>query len=494
VNHDHTPTSTPTSTAASSGSSEITRSRARRGGVLRGRCPGTTRWRPGSQGDLAPSGARARVAANLAALEVLAALDASGAAPEEGQRRTLARWSGWGAVPAMFDDADDRFAAERAQLHTLLDEQQFAAEARSTLNAHYTDLGIVAAVWDAVAALGFTGGQVLEPGCGSGNFLHLAPASAQVTAVELDPTTAAIAAVLHPETTVRCESFADTPLADGSMDLAIGNVPFGAVKLHDRRHNPGDRLSIHNHFILRALHLVRPGGLVAVLTSRYTLDARDPGPRRKTAELADLLGAIRLPSGAHEKAAGTDAVSDLLVLRRRPADRADTVDAPGFETTSFEGTVAVPGHEQVSGLAVNRYFAEHPDRVLGEFALRHGPYNALSLRVTPHAGDLDAQLRSALDDVVNRARAAGLTMTTATPPESAGTTRPTPAAGTGRATPVTPDPREGMLAADGEGGFTRVVAGTPTPFEVPATQAAELVAHDRGQTRTRMTAPSRRQR
>ena len=282
----------------------------------------------------------------------------------------------------------------------------------------------MAAVWDAVAALGFTGGQVLEPGCGSGNFLHLAPAAAQVTAVELDPTTAAIAAVLHPEATVRCESFADTPLADGAMDLAIGNVPFGAVKLHDRRHNPGDRLSIHNHFILRALHLVRPGGLVAVLTSRYTLDARDPGPRRKIAELAELLGAIRLPSGAHERAAGTDAVSDLLLLRRRTDDRADTVDATGFEGSGFETTVAVPGHEQVSGVAVNRYFAEHPERVLGEFALRHGPYNALSLRVTPHAGDLDAQLRSALDDVVEQARAAGLTMSTPTPRESTGTARP----------------------------------------------------------------------
>ena len=332
---------------------------------------------------------------------------------------------------AVFDDADDRFAVAREQLHTLLDEAQFAAAARSTLNAHYTDPGIVAAVWDVVAALGFDGGEVLEPGCGAGNFLHHAPTTARVGAVELDPTTARVAAALHPEVAVRCESFADTPLAEGSMDLAIGNVPFAAVKLHDRHHNPGARLSIHDHFVVKALHLVRPGGLVAVLTSRYTLDARSPVARRQIAALAELVGAVRLPSGAHEKAAGTDAVSDLLILRRRVSDLADpaeTVRADGFDATD-----AIPGYEQVPGVQVNRYFVEHPDRVLGEFALRHGAYSAQSLRVEPHPGELDVALRSALAGIVADARAAGLTLnpasgvaaSTVAPAATARTSRPT---------------------------------------------------------------------
>lgn len=468
------PAATGDPTAA--GSRGVTVAR-RPAGLLRGRCPGVAgapRWRPTDQGELAPSGKRARVRANLEVLRVLDVLDAQARPADEAERRVLARWSGWGAVPGVFDETDARWSAERAELRDRLGQQGMAAAAASTLNAHYTDLAIVHAIWDAVIALGFSGGQVLEPGCGSGNFLHALPTGASVVAVEQEPVTARVAAALHPQAMVRCESFADTRLADASIDLVIGNVPFGAVKLHDRRHNPGGRLSIHNHFLIKALRLLRPGGLLAVLTSRYTLDARDPAPRREIAELAELLGAIRLPSGAHEKAAGTDAVSDLLILRRHDTARGgDTIRDAGFEAT-----VAVPGHEQVTGLQVNRYFGEHPDRVLGEFAVHHGPYNALSLRVTPHAGDLDTGLRCVLDDVVEQAHAAGLTMSApAAPPSSAAANTAVPAAlgGAARAVPVTPDPREGLLA-EAEDCFTRIVGGTPVAFEVPATQAGELRA------------------
>ena len=208
--------------------------------------------------------------------------EARPATPDE--QLVLARWSGWGAVPEVFDARRPEYAWAREQLAALLSPQEMAAAARNTLNAHYTDAGIVQAVWSAVQSLGFTGGRVLEPGCGSGNFIGFAPAAAQMTGVELDPVTAAIAAALHPRAQILAESFADTRDPDGSYDLAIGNVPFARAALHDRRHNPGGH-SIHNHFIIKALRLVRPGGLVAVLTSRYTMDARNPAARREMASL-----------------------------------------------------------------------------------------------------------------------------------------------------------------------------------------------------------------
>ena len=191
--------------------------------------------------------------------------EARPATPDE--QLVLARWSGWGAVPEVFDARRPEYAWAREQLATLLSPQEMAAAARNTLNAHYTDAGIVQAVWSAQQSLGVTGGRVLEPGYGSGNFIGFAHAAAQMTGVELDPVSAAIAAALHPRAQILAESFAGTRDPDGSYDLAIGNVPFAKAALHDRRHNLGGH-SIHNHFIIKALHLVRPGGLVAVLTSR----------------------------------------------------------------------------------------------------------------------------------------------------------------------------------------------------------------------------------
>ena len=181
-------------------------------------------------------------------------------------------------------------------------------------------------MWDAVAGLGFTGGKVLEPGCGSGNFIAARPNGVKVTGVELDPTTAAIAqARCKYNTKIITGSFADVRLPDDHFDLTIGNVPFAKVTLHDPRHNKG-RHSIHNHFIIKSLHLTRPGGLVAVLTSRYTLDSQDDAARREMHALADLVTAIRLPTDAHLRTAGTRVVMDMLIFRRREADRAP---APG---------------------------------------------------------------------------------------------------------------------------------------------------------------------
>jgi hypothetical protein len=253
----------------------------------------------------------------------------------------------------VFDETNAEWAAVREELHQLLDAEAWRAARRTTINAHYTDPAIAQAMWHTLTDLGFQAGRVLEPGAGAGTFIGLAPAGAELTGVELDPTTARIAQQVHPHATIRAESFAQTPLPDGYFDAAIGNVPFADVRLHDPRHNPS-RLSLHNHFIVKALSLVREGGLVAVLTSHYTMDAQNPAARREIHRLAGLLGAVRLPTGAHRRTAGTDALTDLLILRRR--DPGGDPDPAGWETTR---EVDVDGGRA----RINRYFAEHPERV-----------------------------------------------------------------------------------------------------------------------------------
>ena len=198
---------------------------------------------------------------------------------------------------------------------------------------------------------------MLEPGCGSGNFIGLAPPGAEMLGVELDPVTAGIAARLYPDAEIRCESFADTRLPEGHFDLVIGNVPFSPAKLHDRRHNAAGH-SMHNHFIIKSLKFLKPGGLLAVLTSRYTMDAQDPSAREEMAELASLVTAVRLPSGAHRRAAGTEAVTDLLVLRRqrtrdarRPAAVETRVrDQPGRRDHVDQRILARPPRERAGQL------------------------------------------------------------------------------------------------------------------------------------------------
>ena len=227
-----------------------------------------------------------------------------------------------------------------------------------------------------------------------------------MTGVELEPVTAAIAAALYPGATILPGSFAVTRAPEASFDLVIGNVPFGQVTLHDPRHNRSGH-SIHNHFIIKSLHLTRPGGLVMVLTSRYTMDARNPAARREIAGLADLAGALRLPGGAHQRAAGTGVVTDLLILRRRePGRDPDPTAWEQARLTDLDGA-QVP---------VNEYFLDHPEMVLGTLGAVGGAYRADDLVVTP-AGDTIAALTAGLDRITASARARGLTWTV--PPEPA---------------------------------------------------------------------------
>lgn len=416
------------------------------------------RFRPASQADLAPSGEVARLRANLAAIRALRAIQAAGRPASTQEQGVLARWSGWGAVARVFDDRHERFDWARAELAELLSESEVRAAARNTLNAHYTDLALVQRIWQAVRDLGFTGGRVLEPGCGSGNFLGQAPDDAHLVGVEVEPTSAAIAQQLYPDAQILAESFADTRVPDGSFDLAIGNVPFGDVRLTDRTHNPAGH-AIHNHFILKALRLTKPGGLVVVLTSRYTLDARVPGARREMASLADLLGAVRLPSGAHRRAAGTDAITDLLVLRRRePGRRPADLDWEQAPRTDING----------AQITINQYFLDHPDRVLGRLTSHEnrGMYRADDLVVDhPNLDTLPNQLAAALNAIVEHARIHDLLAN----PTEAGPAEPVALVSAHSARP------EGSIRANGDG-FVRLEQGIEAPFHVPHRQSAELRA------------------
>nr|HNH94678.1 DEAD/DEAH box helicase family protein [Microthrixaceae bacterium] len=347
------------------------------------------------------------------------------------EQAALARWAGWGSIPQVFDDTDDRFPAERAQIRQLLGTEEAWSQARrTTLNAHYTSASVVTAMWSAVRDLGVDGPvRVLEPGCGSGNFLGFAPLDAVLTGVELDPTTAVIARHLYgARATIHTGAFEDLRVEDGAFDVAIGNVPFAKVTPHDPHHNRG-RHALHNYFLLKSLHLTRPGGLVVALTSRYTLDARNAAARREMAMLADLVGAVRLPERAFARSSGTDVVVDLLVLRRRLPGGAPT--GPAWEHVvpiDLPPTSATTDRGSCEPLEVNEYFDAHPDRVLGDLAAARGMYRDHELTVTPN-GDLDTQLPAALQRLVADATSTGLRFVAA--PDSSAQRRPAPEVATG---------------------------------------------------------------
>ncbi|MGP5390317.1 SNF2-related protein [Glutamicibacter arilaitensis] len=404
-----------------------------------------------------PSGARARFRANIDALTLARALAAEQRPATADEQRVLAGWSSWGAVPDVFDPRNDAWAQERAELQGLLSADEWAAAERTTINAHYTDPLIAAEMWRALRSLGLTGGEILEPGSGSGTVIGLAPETARMTGVELDPVTAAISQSLYPDASIRAESFADTRLPEGMFDATIGNVPFGKVTLYDPVHNPGGH-SIHNHFILKSLRLTRPGGLVAVLSSHYTMDAQNPGARREMNLLADLVGAVRLPSGAHRRTAGTEAITDLLILRRREDGQPPADDL--WETVT---PVTLDGTEPIR---INRYFDQHPEYVLGELSVGHGMYGSETLTV---AGDPDRvadELRAALESITFTARRSGMVLT-----ERTGTAPERPAAATGTAT----EQWDGSIVATDDG-FGTVNGSSIEPLKVPKNAYAEMRA------------------
>lgn len=399
-------------------------------------------------------------------------MQASGGPPSATQLSALRGWCGWGAAAGLFDTTQPSFADARAELVGLVSPAEYRAAERTTLTAHYTDPAIAAVMWETLTALGFTGGPVLEPGCGAGVFLGAAPAGAAMVGVELDPVTAAIAGYLHPQARVLTGSFAEVVFPPGSFAAAIGNVPFDSTRLYDPVHNPGQRLSLHNHFLVKALDLLAPGGVVVALTSRYTMDAANPHARAVLAEQADLVGAIRLPSGAHRRTAGTNAVTDLLVLRRR--DRGESADPqPGWVQAR---RVDLPGGRE----SINRHFVAHPGQVLGRIRVGNGMYGADTLLVDPDGGELVEALSGAYERIVD-----GLARPDAAGPgvDSRGFTHrlsgpaarlvdaPTPLG----SFPDGPGGLDGRLVVQGGRIVTQTASG-PVPLAVPAAHLAEVRA------------------
>lgn len=406
--------------------------------------------------------------ANLAALRAVRTLEAEQRAAREDELPLLAGWSGWGAVPQLFDPARPEYALHHDELAELMPPGDLRAAARSTLNAHYTHPRLVQSMWAAAQTLGFESGRVLEPGCGVGSFIGLAPAGVDALGIELDPTTAAIAKHLYPHATIRAESFADTRLPEGYADLAIGNVPFGNVALNDPRHNPRGH-TIHNHFLVKALHLTRPGGLVVAITSRYTMDAANPSARRELGELADLVFAVRLPDQTHQLA-GTQVVTDLLVLRRR-VPGAEPAGAAWERLADIEVDAAIDGAGQGGTARVNEYFAAHPLQVVGQVSLGRGQYrdDELRVHVAEGAGDPLTLVDSRIAAAAELAGELGLTQLhpELIPTESA------------RATAVALVPAEarrpeGYLLRHEDGTFGRVQDGAVVAHAVPRTQQREL--------------------
>ena len=335
-------------------------------------------------------GPKAKLRANLAAIETLKRLQAEGRATATAEEQAaLARYIGWGMFPQPFDPkVKPEWLETRQTLERVLTPEEFSLVRRTILNAHYTSPTVIRGIYDILRRLGVTEGRALEPGMGIGNFLGFRPAELRLqwVGVELDPITGGMAKYLYPEQDIRVQPFEETRLAPNSVDLVIGNVPFAQIVPRDPLLNKEHKLSLHNYFIYKGLRALKPGGLMAVITSAFTMDAQGAGPRKLFADMADLVAAFRLPETAFQKNAGTSVVTDILVFQKR-MEHADPYGA------AFAGTRVV---EVQGGTArINEYFADHPEHVLGTLALRRGQHTAEDLTVLPKPGDLGEQLAAA---------------------------------------------------------------------------------------------------
>ncbi|WMY80092.1 helicase-related protein [Citricoccus sp. I39-566] len=346
--------------------------------------------------------------ANVAALQTLAELEDAGRHATAADQDELSRWSSWGALPEVFDDTAEAFSAEdRALVRELLGPEGWEQAKATTLNAHYTDPAHAQAIWGALSRAGFDGGRVLEPGCGSGEFIGQAPAGARMVGVELDATTARIAAHLHPSHEVHAAGFEQVRLGEDSFHAVVGNVPFGAFPVADAKYN-GQNLSIHNYFIAKSLRLTAPGGYVAVMTSTWTMDAQRASARREFARYADLVGAVRLPNGAMQDSAGTDVKTDVLIFRRR--EPGAKIDQDAVAAWVEPAVIEAPDRDgEVHQVPASRYFRDHPQNVLGTLRAATDPWGGMSYRVDPPAdGELDTLLAERLGAVVDAAKDSGL--------------------------------------------------------------------------------------
>ncbi|UQK41754.1 SNF2-related protein [Faecalibacterium sp. I4-1-79] len=344
---------------------------------------------------LGEGGAKQKYARNIEAIRTLFKLEEEhrGATAEEQQ--VLSQYVGWGGLADAFDPGKDNWAKEYAELKGLLSEDEYAAARSSTLNAHYTSPTVIRSIYDAVERMGFHSGNILEPSMGVGNFFGMLPDTMQdsrLYGVELDSITGRIAKKLYPQADITVAGFETTDRRD-FYDLAVGNVPFGQYKVNDKAYNKLG-FSIHNYFFAKAIDQVRPGGVVAFVTSRYTMDSKDSTARKHMAERADLLGAIRLPNNAFRANAGTDVVSDIIFLQKR--DRPIDHEPDWVQLGKTE-----------DGFAINQYFADHPEMVLGVLSTESTQYGREELTVAPLEGiSLADQLAEAVQHIEGQYTAA----------------------------------------------------------------------------------------
>ena len=337
---------------------------------------------------LGEGGAKQKYARNIEAIRTLFKLEEEhrGATAEEQQ--VLSQYVGWGGLADAFDPNKENWSAEYTQLKELLSEDEYAAARASTLNAHYTGPTVIRGIYDAVERMGFQSGNILEPSMGVGNFFGMLPTSmadSRLYGVELDSITGRIAKKLYPQADITVAGFETTDRRD-FYDLAVGNVPFGQYKVNDKAYNKLG-FSIHNYFFAKAIDQIRPGGVIAFVTSRYTMDSKDSTARKHMAERADLLGAIRLPNNAFRANAGTDVVSDIIFLQKR--DRPADIEPAWVQLGKTE-----------DGFAINQYFADRPEMVLGVLSTESTQYGREELTVAPIEGaNLADQLAEAVQHI-----------------------------------------------------------------------------------------------
>ena len=347
-----------------------------------------------------PSGEKSRYKANVEAIRLVKKLEAEGRYATEAEQVILSKYVGWGGLANAFDQRKTEWAKEFQELKELLTEEEYASARGSTLNAHYTDISVIKAMYDGLKQLGFTGGRMMEPSSGVGNFVGAMPADMAAgvrswTMVELDGITGLIAKYLYPNADVRIQGFEKANIPNNFMDVAISNVPFGNYAIADKSYPKKVTSAIHNYFFAKSLDKVRPGGIVMFITSSYTMNSSDSTVRRYIMQRADLLGAIRLPDTAFKGNAGTEVVTDILVLKKRAAN----TDYAGEDFLEAPYTRPIEGNW--SGAYINNYFNNHPEMVLGTASFTGGMYRGenLTYKALEGKGSLADQIREAFKNI-----------------------------------------------------------------------------------------------
>ena len=339
--------------------------------------------------ELGYGGAKAKYQMNVSAIRTLQTIEAERrlATPEE--QEILSKYVGWGGVADAFDETKDNWRAEYAELKGLLTESEYSSARESTLNAHYTSPTVIKAIYECVANMGFTTGNVLEPSCGIGNFFGLVPESmskSKLYGIELDSITGRIAKQLYQNANIAVQGYEDSSLPDSFFDLAVGNVPFGNYGVSDKRYDK-NHFMVHDYFFAKTLDKVRPGGIIAFVTSSGTMDKKNSAVRKYIAQRAELLGAVRLPNNAFLQNAGTQVVADILFLQKR--DRAIETEPEWVHLG-----------KSAEGFTINQYFVDNPDMVLGELTEESTQYGKQAVTVKPIAGaELSEQLSDALANI-----------------------------------------------------------------------------------------------